>query len=194
MIIIDDIRIKDNYVHNLPENRDLLRYARENRRAGNMAEIAFWKQVHEKMFHGLDFDRQKVIGNYIVDFFVKRLALVIEIDGGAHNEKAEYDAQRDKYLEGLGLKVFHTTDFDVIQHVNIVLADLRKYIVENYEHEDYEKKGIRMPVLLPRPSGTPSKTEGEFARPAQCAVAGNSVQTRVLTSPTRRHWQQKAFF
>ena len=140
MIIIDDIRIKDNYLHNLPENRDLLRYARENRRAGNMAEIAFWKQVHEKMFHGLDFDRQKVIGNYIVDFFVKRLALVIEIDGGSHNEKAEYDAQRDKYLEGLGLKVFHTTDFDVIQHVNIVLADLRKYIVENYEHEDYEKK------------------------------------------------------
>ena len=52
MVIIDDIRIKDNYLHNLPENRDLLRYARENRRAGNMAEIAFWKQVHKKMFHG----------------------------------------------------------------------------------------------------------------------------------------------
>jgi len=34
------------------------------------------------------------------------------------------------------LKVFHTTDFDVLQHVNIVLADLRKYIVENYEHAD----------------------------------------------------------
>ena len=32
-----------------------------------MAEIAFWKQVHKKMFYGLDFDRQKVIGNYIVD-------------------------------------------------------------------------------------------------------------------------------
>ena len=45
-----------------------------------------------------------------------------------------------KYLEGLGLKVFHTTNFDVLQHVNMVLADLRKYIVENYEHEDYEKK------------------------------------------------------
>ena len=48
MIIINDIRIKDHYVHNLPENRDLLGYARNNRRAGNMAEIAFWKQVHRK--------------------------------------------------------------------------------------------------------------------------------------------------
>ena len=136
MTLINDIRIKDHYVHNLPENRELLGYARKNRRAGNMAEIAFWKQVHKKMFHGLDFDRQKVIGNYIVDFFVKRLALVIEIDGGSHNGKADYDAQRDKYLKGLGLKVFHTTDFDVLRHVNTVLADLRKYIVENYEHED----------------------------------------------------------
>ena len=88
------------------------------------------------MFNGLDFDRQKVIGNYIADFFVKRLGLVIEIDGGSHNDKEDYDAQRDKYLEGLGLNVFHTTDYDVLQHVNIVLADLRKFIIDNYEHED----------------------------------------------------------
>ena len=88
------------------------------------------------MFHGLDFDRQKVIGNYIVDFFVKRLGLVIEIDGGSHNDKGDYDTQRDTYLESLGLKIFHTTDYDVLQHVNIVLEDLRKFIVDNYEHED----------------------------------------------------------
>ena len=135
MTIINNNRIKDHYVHNLPENRELMGYARENRKAGNIAEIAFWKQVHKKMFHGLDFDRQKVIGNYIVDFFVKRLGLVIEIDGGSHNDKEDYDAQRDKCLEELGLKVFHTTDYDVLQHVNIVLEDLRKYIVESYEHE-----------------------------------------------------------
>ena len=136
MTIINGIGINDHYVHNLPENRELMGYSRKNRMAGNIAEIAFWKQVHKKMFHGLDFDRQKVIGNYIVDFFVKRLGLVIEIDGGSHNEKSDYDKRRDKYLEGLGLKVIHTTDFDVLQHISIVLEELRKYIVENYEHED----------------------------------------------------------
>jgi len=52
MTIVNGAGIKAYYVQNLPENRDLLRYARENRRAGNMAEIAFWKQVHKKMFHG----------------------------------------------------------------------------------------------------------------------------------------------
>ena len=137
MIIINDIRIKDHYVHNFPENRELLLYARKNRKAGNMAEVEFWKQVHKKKFYGLDFDRQKVIGNFIVDFFVKKLGLAIEIDGGSHNEKADYDKRRDNYLEGLGIKVFHTTDFDVLQHVDMVLMELRKYIVENYEHEDY---------------------------------------------------------
>ena len=138
MTIINGIKIKDHCVHNLPANRELLGYARKNRKAGNLAEIALWMQVHKKMFHGLDFDRQKVIGNYIVDFFVKRLGLVVEIDGGSHNEKADYDAQRDKYLEGLGLRVFHTTDFDVLQHVNIVLEDMRNFIVENFEHEEVE--------------------------------------------------------
>ena len=140
MTIINGIRIKDHYVHYLPANRELVGYARKNRKARNLAEIAFWMQVHKKMFHDLDFDIQKVIGNYIVDFFVKKLGLVIEIDGGSHNDKSEYDAQRNTYLEGLGLKVFHTTDFDVLQHVNIVLEDLRKFIIEHYEHYEVEQE------------------------------------------------------
>ena len=136
-IIINDVKIKEHYVHNLPANRELFGYARKNRKAGNMAEIAFWCQVHKKAFHGLDFDRQKVIGNYIVDFFVKRLGLVIEIDGSSHNEKPDYDARRDDFLEGLGLKVFRTTDYDVLQHLSVVLEDLRDFIVKHYEQEEY---------------------------------------------------------
>ena len=135
LTIIHDIGIKDRPVHNLPANPKLSHYARNNRKAGNLAEIVFWIQVHRKMFHGLDFDRQKVIGNYIVDFYVKRLGLVVEIDGGSHNEKQDYDAQRDAFLEGLGLMVFHTTDYDVLQHVDLVLEDLRYFIIKHYEHE-----------------------------------------------------------
>ena len=138
MTNINGIRIKDHPVHNLPVNSELQGYARKNRKSGNLAEIVFWFQVNRKHFHGLDFDRQKVIGHYIVDFYVKRLGLVVEIDGGSHNEKMDYDARRDDYLEKLGLKVFRTTDYDVMQHVDIVLEDLRKFIVENYKHEETE--------------------------------------------------------
>ena len=137
MTIINDIKITDLYVFNLPENEDLSAFARKNRKAGNLAEVIFGMQVHRKMFYGLDFARQKVIGNYIFDFYVKRLGLVVEIDGGSHNEKTEYDSQRDQYLESLGLKVFHTTDFDVLHHVSLVLKDLSNFIIENYEHEDW---------------------------------------------------------
>ncbi len=132
--IINGSKIKDYYVHNLPSNRELSDYSRKNRKSGNIAEIVFWLQVHKKSFHGLDFDRQKIIGNYIVDFYVKRLGLVVEIDGGSHNEKEDYDARRDDFLESLGLKVFHTTDYDVLQHVDLVLDDLRDFIVNHYEH------------------------------------------------------------
>ena len=136
MTIINGIKIKDHSVYNLPGNEELSSFARKNRKARNLAEVIFWMQVHQKMFYGLDFDRQKIIGNYIVDFYVKRLGLVVEIDGGSHNEKMEYDSQRDQYLENLGLKVFHTTDFDVLHHVSLVLNDLSSFIIGNYEHED----------------------------------------------------------
>ena len=56
------------------------------------------------------------------------------------------------------------------------------------------KKRNKDAYITTPPNGTPSKIEGEYARPAQCAVAGNSVRTRVLTSTTIRHWQQKAVF
>ncbi|MCR4737348.1 MAG: endonuclease domain-containing protein [Bacteroidales bacterium] len=134
--IINGIIIKEHPVYNLPTNSELSGHARKNRKAGNMAEIVFWLQVHRKLFHGLDFDRQKVIGIYIVDFYVKSLGLVVEVDGGSHNEKLDYDARRDEFLEGLGLNVFRTTDYDVLQHVDLVLGDLEDYIVKHYGNEE----------------------------------------------------------
>ena len=51
--------------------------------------------------------RQKVIGPYIVDFYVAAAKLVIELDGSQHFERIgqKKDAQRDGYLQGLGLTV-----------------------------------------------------------------------------------------
>ncbi len=47
--------------------------------------MVFWKEVRNKSFWNIDFDRQRIIGNYIVDFYVKALGLVVEIDGEIHN-------------------------------------------------------------------------------------------------------------
>ena len=48
----------------------------------------------------LRFQRQKVIGKYIADFYCAKAGLVVELDGGEHYEpeQIEYDAERTKYL------------------------------------------------------------------------------------------------
>ena len=66
---INGNHLKTNYILNLPYNAALKDRAKALRKAGNFAEVVFWKQVRNKEFWQLDFDRQRVIGNYIVDFY-----------------------------------------------------------------------------------------------------------------------------
>lgn len=129
---IHGVFIRRNFVENLPYNPNLKKLLPGKRKAGILSEVIFWKMVRAKTFHNIDFDRQRIIGNYIVDFYVKNLGLAVEIDGWSHNTKEIYDEVRQKYLESLGLKVFRTTDFDVKNNLLIVMKDLEKFIIENY--------------------------------------------------------------
>ena len=110
----------------LPFNPKLKERAKELRNAGNLSEVLFWNQVKNKQFLGLDFDRQKIIGNYIVDFYCKDIGVVIEIDGISHNDKLEYDVKRDAFLKELGLKVFHILDIDIKKNLSGVIGFLKK--------------------------------------------------------------------
>lgn len=129
---INGIPIRKNFVENLPYNPKLKALLNEKRKAGILSEVIFWKQVRAKSFHHIDFDRQRIIGNYIVDFYVKKLGLIVEIDGGSHDLKKDYDEIRQKYLECLGLKIFRVTDFDVKNNLSVVMKDLENFVVENY--------------------------------------------------------------
>ena len=79
LTIIHDIPIKRNFVLNLPYNASLKSRAKALRKAGNFSEVVFWKEVRNKSFWNIDFDRQRIIGSFIVDFYVKSLGLIIEI-------------------------------------------------------------------------------------------------------------------
>jgi very-short-patch-repair endonuclease len=129
---INNIPIYRNFVEDLPRNPALKQLARDKRRAGILSEVLFWMQVHKGNFHKIDFDRQRIIGNYIVDFYVKALGLVVEVDGSSHDNKQEYDAERQAYLESYGLKVFRCTDLDVKQHINYVFEALEDFIIKHY--------------------------------------------------------------
>ncbi|MFV8333437.1 endonuclease domain-containing protein [Flavobacterium sp. ZT3P35] len=121
-----------NFIENLPYNIKLKTRSRALRKAGVLSEVIFWLQVHKGIFWKIDFDRQRIIGNYVVDFYVKTLGLVIEIDGSSHDNKEEYDQKREEYLLSLGLKVYRISDLRVKHDLNNVMKELEQYIVVEF--------------------------------------------------------------
>ena len=79
--------------------------------------------------------RQKVIGDYIVDFYCASAHLVIEVDGSQHYDQKgiEKDAKRDKYLADLGLTVKRYSNFDINHDFSAVCQDINQHIYPDDE-------------------------------------------------------------
>lgn len=120
------MRATQNY-KSLPYNPALRDKAKALRKAGILHEALLWNELKSKKLNGLDFDRQKIIGNYIVDFFCAEKLTVIEVDGASHNEKQAEDAKRDSYLEGLGLCVIRILAKDVLRNMEGVIVFLSNH-------------------------------------------------------------------
>ena len=80
----------------------------------------------------LTVNRQKVIKNYIVDFYIAEAGLVIELDGSQHYEEEgiQKDKIRDEHLKSLGFKVLRYTNLDINWRFKEVCADMKNHIVE----------------------------------------------------------------
>ncbi|TXD53591.1 MULTISPECIES: endonuclease domain-containing protein [unclassified Polaribacter] len=131
---INGIPIYRRAIGILPKNKSLQSRARALRKAGVLSEVIFWLQVKNNLFHHIDFDRQRIIGNFIVDFYIKSLGLIIEIDGSSHNNKEEYDKKREVYLTCLGLLMYRISDTRVKYDLNNVLEELEVFICEKFSH------------------------------------------------------------
>lgn len=90
------------------------------------AEKLLWSKIRCKQLKGCQFYRQKIIGNYIVDFYSPRANLVIEVDGGQHysNEAKEKDRTRDEYMLSVGLKVLRFSDEEVFKDPDGVMEKI----------------------------------------------------------------------
>ncbi len=87
------------------------------------AEQWLWQRLRRKQVLGVQFYRQKPIGSCIVDFYGPAAGIVIEVDGGQHNEAdhALKDRDRDLYLQRLGLDVLRFDNRQVLTQGNEVL-------------------------------------------------------------------------
>ena len=90
------------------------------------AETMLWSRLRSRQIRGKQFYRQKIIGEYIADFYCPKLQLVIEVDGGQHytEEGKEKDRQRDKQMTEVGVRVLRFSDRDVLENIEAVMEKI----------------------------------------------------------------------
>ena len=107
--------------NNVGKNRlkRLKRFANANKKRDVEAERVF---RHALLKSGITYQRQRIViiekYNYIVDFYISWIKLVIEIDGPTHKGREEYDTFRQKQLEQQGYTVLRFTNSEVYKNVN----------------------------------------------------------------------------
>jgi very-short-patch-repair endonuclease len=86
-------------------------------------ERTLWRALKELPIEGTHFRRQAPIGPYVVDFFCPAKRLIIELDGGHHNEDetAKRDSERQAWLEQEGYRVIRFWNSDVTTDLSAVL-------------------------------------------------------------------------
>ena len=131
----------------IPYNPKLKELAKQLRQNMTFSEVKLWNELKNGQLMGYDFDRQRPIGNYIVDFFCKDLQLAIEVDGVTHlDEKIiEKDIVRQEDIESYGVNFLR---FDALLVGNKGEASSREiiYWIEAYE----EKNGVSEFVMRKR--------------------------------------------
>lgn len=101
-------------------------FIKKLRKNSTDAEHKLWYHLRSHRLNHLKFRRQISIGKYIVDFICFSKRLVIEIDGGQHNEvqQKNYDIKRTKYLNQQGFHVLRFWNNEVLQNVDGVLTKI----------------------------------------------------------------------
>jgi very-short-patch-repair endonuclease len=114
----------------LPYNPKLKLLARQLRKNMTLSEILLWEHLKNKKMCGFDFDRQRPIDEFIVDFYCKELMLAVEIDGSAHDDEKSWqkDQSRQRKLEQLGVKFLRFMDEDVKKNMEGVLTIIQQWI------------------------------------------------------------------
>lgn len=137
------------------------------------AEQRLWFEVLQSGKTGHKWVKQKIIWNFIVDFYCHEKYLVIEVDGWVHQEKEDYDAERTKYLENLGIQVIRYTNEIVLNQIDQVrekiLWEMEKAPVPLLRGEKSEnEQGGMQPDTIPLPST-------KISSPLKGALAADAI-------------------
>ena len=126
----------------LPYNKNLKEFSRYLRNNSTLSEVLLWNEIKARRIKGYQFNRQKPLDKYIVDFYCKKLNLVIEVDGESHyhDDAPIRDAERQAILESMGLKFLRFDDLDIKKDINSVVQRICEFI------EDFESMNPPSPL------------------------------------------------
>ncbi len=107
-------------------NTKLKKYSQELRKNMTDAEKILWSRLRKRQIKGLQIYRQRIIGNYIVDFYFPKARLIIEVDGGQHytEEGIKDDKNRDEYMKEQGIRVLRFSDREIFENLNAVVEKI----------------------------------------------------------------------
>lgn len=96
------------------------------RRDATECEKMVWRALRNRQLDGYKFRRQATIGPFVVDFLCAEHGLIVELDGGQHNEDA--DRGRTAYLEAAGYHICRFWNHEVIENLEGVAESIRLHL------------------------------------------------------------------
>ena len=132
----------------IPYNPVLKPLAQKLRQNMTFGETLLWSELKQDKLFGFDFDRQRCLDNYIVDFYCKDLMLAIEIDGLSHHHEEVFkkDEARQQKLESLGVHFIRFSEAEVKQDMLNVLRTISTIIIVLIKADN----SIKLPVNFDR--------------------------------------------
>ena len=123
----------------LPYNKNNKHFSQLLRKDMTPEEKHLWYDFLSKL--PIAAKRQKVLGDYIVDFYIPSAKVVIEIDGAQHYEPGHRiaDSERDLYLKKMGIRVLRYTNFDIKYRFEGVAGDVLRHIGLNFSDLKFER-------------------------------------------------------
>ena len=98
--------------------------AKTLRKSQTPAEKLLWSALRNRKINDLKFRRQHPIDMFVADFYCHEKKLVVELDGDSHEDKQDYDRERDDWLRSRGFFVVRIGNNDVMNDVDAVVKYL----------------------------------------------------------------------
>jgi very-short-patch-repair endonuclease len=99
----------------------MIHFARKLRSNLTEAERRLWSRLSRRQFCGVKFRRQHPVGIYVCDFICLEAAVIVELDGWQHLDRAPEDLHRDAFLREQGNRVLRFWNGDVLSRTNSVV-------------------------------------------------------------------------